>query len=358
MADVRSLLRQQRAARRIEHPHAAYSDAGKLLCALCQETIKSESIWEAHLKTTSHMQRLQQLRIPEARPENGSNRRLEPSGPSKRKHESPSSSEGEEEEDAVRRKRSRQDIGSASSELPNSREREAERGNGVTPPSLIRRASTTPVQGVEIQIPSRPATPAAARDGTSSSSTPVGPSPLIPQEPTLDGSAFAVRRPSRLGDTDTSRLGDIDPEEWAAFEADIAATTAPFNADAVISAPAMTAEESAAAVQTEEEERAKRRTQAELELENEKEDATRALETEFEEMEELEARVLRLKAKRDALRQHQTTDAATRHQDKEQLQNGKENHLTTGPTVNASAELDDDEEDENEDDWVGFRFNA
>ncbi|SMY23561.1 unnamed protein product [Zymoseptoria tritici ST99CH_1A5] len=54
MGDVRSMLRQQREARRITHPHASYTTDGKLLCNLCEQLIKSEATWSGHLHSTGH----------------------------------------------------------------------------------------------------------------------------------------------------------------------------------------------------------------------------------------------------------------------------------------------------------------
>ncbi|PCD43842.1 hypothetical protein AU210_002931 [Fusarium oxysporum f. sp. radicis-cucumerinum] len=254
MSDVRSLLRQQRAARRIEHPYAAYSDAGKLLCTLCHEHIKTESLWDSHVRGEAH-----KTRLIKAQTASSANARTSQQQTSqKRKHddneEAIDDKDGDVEMDDGRRKRNKTDGVDGDGDKDN-------KDQTLTPPRLTRRTSTTPSQGVEIQIPSRPATP-AHRDGSSAST----------------------------------------PGEWAAFEADIAATTATYDEDATISAPAMTAEEVAAADAQKEEEAEKRRAQADVDLEDEKEEATRALEEEFEEMEELEARVKRLKDKREALR--------------------------------------------------------
>ena len=70
MADVRSMLREQRQARRIAHPHASYTSDGKLLCNLCETTVKGA--WQGHLHSTQHT--LRQTRAQEAaasRSENG-----------------------------------------------------------------------------------------------------------------------------------------------------------------------------------------------------------------------------------------------------------------------------------------------
>lgn len=71
MADVRSMLREQRQARRTAHPHASYTSDGKLLCNLCETTVK-EAAWQGHLHSTQHT--LRQTRAQEAavsRSENG-----------------------------------------------------------------------------------------------------------------------------------------------------------------------------------------------------------------------------------------------------------------------------------------------
>ncbi|KAH8667294.1 hypothetical protein BGZ61DRAFT_365111 [Ilyonectria robusta] len=345
MADVRSLLRQQRAARRIEHPHAAYSEAGKLLCTLCHDHIKTESLWDGHIQSDSHKARLLQLRA--AAQANGASDAQKTA--QKRKHDdddedSANGSGDVDMEDSMRRKRSKQDMALHGHEV------DGDKDQTLTPPRLTRRTSTTPSQGIEMQIPSRPATP-AHRDGPSVSTPGGQPSNSLPSQPTT--ASLPTRRASTLA-TD-GRPGptaqQVDESEWAAFEADIAATSIPYDADAVISAPAMTAEETAAAAEAEEEEARKRREQADVDLEDEKEEATRALEEEFEEMEELEARVRRLKEKREALRKRGESFGQEAAPAKP-TNVGKENLET--PMEEEEDEDEDDEEDD--DDWDGFRF--
>ncbi|TDZ16521.1 Zinc finger protein 830 [Colletotrichum orbiculare MAFF 240422] len=344
MADVRSLLRQQRAARRIDHPHAAYSDAGKLLCTLCHEAIKSESLWEGHIRGSGHTTKLNSSQQISAGAKVSA-----PAPSNKRKHDSDEDMGEEEDDEAIRKKKSKTDVSTPA------RPAEADgetKDVTLTPPSLNRRTSTTPVQGVEIQIPSRPATPAALRDGTSSNSTPLaqplGPSPLIPKDASPTAATANV---STQQNASAAAKAPVDEDEWAAFEADIAAVTAPVAEDAVISAPAMTAEQHAAAAKTEEEEREKRRLAAEKDLADEKEEATRALEEEFEDMEQLEARVRKLKEKREALRKH--GEAGTVSKPAEAA--GKENVEANG---DGEEEDDDDEEDDEDDDFMGFRYRS
>jgi len=164
----------------------------------------------------------------------------------------------------------------------------------------------------EIQIPSRPATPSKPPEEIAKLAKEVPPKP------------------------------DVDEDEWAAFEADIAAAEAPINTydDGVISAPAMSAAELAA--KDKEEDNKRRRERQEAELEGDKEDAARKLEDEFEEMESLEQRVKTLREKREALRKKGGPVVAP-----------------PDPPVGAVAAEEDNEDDddiEDDDNWAGFRM--
>ncbi|KAK3987964.1 hypothetical protein QBC44DRAFT_330217 [Cladorrhinum sp. PSN332] len=406
MADVRALLRQQRAARRIEHPLAAYSDSGKKLsCTVCRELIKSEALWDGHLRSAGHRQRLQGLANEDrdnsnpaapskATPRyagfvdqdqssdgnNNNNGYTATATTNKRKHAVDEDEDEEEEmgdgiadEEAVRRKRTKQD--GDTHEAGTSRP--VVGGKPLTPP-LTRRTSGTPTFGVEMQIPSRPATPGPAGREDRNSGTPMSitpkpattsnnRSPLIPDEATIP--THPSKTTSTAPTTTSAAAAPIDDDVWAAFEADLVhekpkpavpAAVAAFNTDAVISAPVMSAAEVAA--KSEEEEKQKRRLLADIQLEDEKEDATRALETEFEVMEELEARARKLRERREALRLHGgsveasavtavvgAVGAQAKGQDL-----GKENT----PAAGEMDEDDEDEDEEEEDDWDGFRFRA
>lgn len=107
---------------------------------------------------------------------------------------------------------------------------------------------------------------------------------------------------------------DVDEEEWAAFQRDVA-TPPPeqitstsvlqaLNGNATISAAPMTAAELAAQAR---EEQSAQRGKRDVEVEAEKEDAARNLEEELDEMEELEERVRRLREKREAIRKTRDT---------------------------------------------------
>ncbi|OAQ74271.1 transcription factor Zn, C2H2 [Pochonia chlamydosporia 170] len=399
MADVRSLLRQQKAARRIDHPYAAYSDAGKLLCTLCREQLKAESQWDGHLLSQGHKQKLQQKNL--TKPNSASSNTDDTTTNNalhKRKLHPTDEDDDQDVEmgDAIRRKRSKPDIppltgiafngtpaAAAAAAAAASQDKDAARSGSTntpdqvtsagsnnskestrTPPSLMRRLSTTPSQGIELQIPSRPATP-AHREGGSSSSASGGyfaiqsqaGGPLTPLQPSRHTSAARTTSQASTASNalaaatadKPSAAAPVDESEWAAFEAEIAAAEAPYDEGAVISAPAMTTEEAAA----KDAENADRKTQVDVDIEDEKEEATRALEDEFAEMKELEARVKNLKEKREEFLK------------KRRESQGQENVLNKASLAGAGKqngveevviEDDEDDDEEEEDDWDGFRF--
>lgn len=372
MSDARSLLRQQREARRITHPYANYSDAGKLLCTACREHVKTEALWDSHVRGEVHRKRIASLE------QQDDTAAAAQTTSSKRKHRDDEdedmeggevSGEGDDDgsarqhADRSRRKRSRPDLSDSDSF------KEMSRTPPPLPPSMTRRSSGTPSQGVELQIPSRPATPR----GTSSSSTNGGSaqgtalpsrqaSTLIPGPPLKPATATATK-PQTQQEADTAAPATaqaVDEAEWAAFEADMAATD--YAADATISAPAMTSEEAAAAARAKAEaaeaedggDPRQRKTQREADLQGEKEDAQRALEEELDEMQNLEAKVARLKQQRDALKQRAASHGA--HEGGKAQQRPA---LGLAEKENAAVvEEDEDEESDEEDDdgWDGFRF--
>ncbi|KAL7931515.1 hypothetical protein V8C35DRAFT_309709 [Trichoderma chlorosporum] len=389
MADVRALLRQQRAARRITHPYATYSDAGKLLCALCRDQIRAEAHWDAHLLSDKHKKRLSAISRSanandEDKVEDQDQEREESDGEDdaevsdastaqKRKLDQVAAEEEEtdmDDEDEARRKRSRPE---PVSDKPDP----GEDGTG-------RKKPLAPAQGVQVQMPSRsstPSQPAAPKLTTSLPSrqasnlaTPASSSSMsISIQPQASTASLSQQQESQQPPPQPASQGQqVDEDEWAAFEAEIAATSTAqdYDDDAVISRPAMTAEEAAAAKDAEEQaiqDPESRKSKADAEIEDEREEATRALEEEFEEMQELEARVQRLKEKREALmrKRGDTITQGPAAADSDHLQattklasnppdEGKENVQVAGDS--AKAETDDDDEDDDEDDWDGFRF--
>lgn len=298
MADVRSLLKNERAARRIQHKHAAYSTAGSLMCLICHVQMKTESLWEGHLRSPGHIMRLAKRQEAERERNVTANTNGSEGNNKKRK----AGDEEEDIDDDTSKKRSKT--------TPTALE-----GFFVPATDTPKERSESPSKSAiphDMQIPSRPATPAKPTK-----------SPTPNKQPT------------------------VDEDEWAAFEADIAAADIPAEvvSEAVISAPAMTTAELEA--RSAEEEKKQRKERLEAELEGDKEDADRKLLEEFEEMEGLEQRVKRLREKREALR-------------------SKEKEVGTTATATVSIETlapdatledeDEDEDDDDEDDWDGFRL--
>ncbi|PKY03043.1 hypothetical protein P168DRAFT_291200 [Aspergillus campestris IBT 28561] len=166
--------------------------------------------------------------------------------------------------------------------------------------------------------------------------------------------------PSSQPTTTTQDQRTIDEDEWAAFEREVAAPSrlahapAALTAEATISAAPMTAEQLAA--QQERDAQAAKSRSREAEAEGEREDAARFMEDEFDEMEQLEERVRRLKHMREELRK----------------KTGEEETLAPGePTATAMAgkqdnsaneskeeedDDDDDQDDDDDDDWDNWRF--
>lgn len=286
MADVRSLLKNERAARRIQHKHASYSATGSLLCLVCRLQLKSESLWEGHLRSPGHV--MKAAKAEEQRDTAAATSETQPAEGNKKRKAS--------DDDEHIRKRTKAVDGVPEGFF-----------DAVQEPVEARPAlpsPTLPSPTNEIQMPSRPATP----------------SKPIAQIP---------------------KRADVDEDEWAAFEADIAAADAQVvNEDAVISAPAMSAAE--LAQKSIEETNAQRKERAEAELEGDKEDAARKMEEELDEMESLEQRVRKLREKREELRKKESLIGLNRPQ-------------TSIVAAPEPIEEDDDEDYDEDDDWMGLR---
>ncbi|KAK3401563.1 hypothetical protein B0T20DRAFT_117437 [Sordaria brevicollis] len=395
MADVRALLRQQRAARRIEHPHAAYTDAGKLVCVLCREHIKTEALWDGHIRSTGHRQRLQAL---QQQQQNGTAEETADQ-PQKRKFDTQEDDEAtspvstDETDRASKRTRPNTLSPEPGPAPPTSHPEDA-----TKPPTLTRQQSFTPTAGIELAIPSRPATPADVTTTPKSAGGPLRPfSQLSEQQQQHSQPPTSQPTPTSAPPTTSeptpapADAPQVDDDLWASFEADLLAPPKPPAAaalaegDAVISAAPVSAAEAAAA-KSHDEEQSLRRAAKDIEIEDEREEATRALEAEFEVMEELEARARRLRERREALRagklgsvsaQGSATEAGPGEEVTGTMATpvegvgktsaaaavlaalGKENAAGTakGKTVEEEEDEDDDEDDE-DDDWDGFRFRA
>ncbi|APA08455.1 hypothetical protein SS1G_02142 [Sclerotinia sclerotiorum 1980 UF-70] len=297
MADVRSLLKNERAARRIQHKHAGYSTAGALMCLVCHLQMKSESLWEGHLRSPGHVMRLSKQEADRER-----NARADTNGSEEINRKRKADDEDEDIDYGSMKKRSKATTTAMEGFFVPATETSKERSESPSKSAIPH----------DMQIPSRPATPAK----------PIKSPPPVKQ-------------------------ATVDEDEWAAFEADIAAADVPaeIGSEAIISAPAMTTAEVEA--RSAEEDKKHRKEKLEAELEGDKEDAERKLQEEFEEMESLEQRVKRLREKREALRSKEREAGAT------------ESMIASSETPEAKDALEDDDEeedDDDEDDWDGFRL--
>ncbi|KAK3681939.1 hypothetical protein LTR37_020735 [Vermiconidia calcicola] len=287
MADPRTLLRASRAARRITHPHASYTSDGKLLCNLCETTVKGEGQWQAHLHSTGHTLRSQRAQEAKAARET-SNGGV---GSKKRKAESLDSPAAAGEGKRVR-----------STDLAVDDQGDGE--DEAATPSKVNGKDVADVQ---------------EEAATTNTAPPAAPPPTTK-----------------------------DDEEFAAFEREIAAleqqpTPSVFNSTATISAAPLTAEQLAAQAR---EEASAQRGKRDVELEEEREDAARAMEDEFEEMEGLEERVRRLRERREALRKASEGEAERVGADT----GGEAEGIGEASDLGEGESIEDEDEDE-EDEW-------
>ncbi|KAI9696908.1 MAG: hypothetical protein M1820_007983 [Bogoriella megaspora] len=295
MSDVRSMLRAERAARRIDHEDAHYTPGGMLMCKVCELPIKAETLWQKHTQSKAH--RLQaQRKLDNVVP-----------APSNKKRKAGDNSDDEETE----RKKSKGDgvknSGSAGIGTPD---------ESLTP-DVVTEDYTVAQPPVDQEINS-----AQDRTATVSGSEPV---------------------------TTMKQNDGVDEDEWAAFERDIAAATPPpdpisaLDAAAAISAAPMTADELAARAR---EEANEQRGNVDNEMEAEKEEAARRLDEEFEEMEGFEERVRRMKERREALRVAVVVEG-----DGEREGDGE---VGLKEVVESEGESDEDEDEDEEDEWGGW----
>lgn len=303
MADVRALLAAERQSRRISHPHLTYTKTGALICNICQLNVKSEALWEGHLRSLNHRKSVQKTQ--EANASKNLKRKLD--DVQEEPEETPPV-------DTERRK------------MPKSRAT-----------SLAEKAAKT--QSEEIPaVPSLP-TQADAKDPPPPSDTVAEPVP----GPAVANDTLVPENPQPA----------VDEDEWAAFERDIAAVdqvaSAPDYSAATISAAPMSAEQLAAQSAVE------KRKQQELLAEDEEDEEKGRLEEELEIMEELEDRIRRLKEKREAIRLNAANGGETAGEG-DDLGRAEaaagEDAAQEGNNDSGDDEDDEDDEDE-EDDWYG-----
>ncbi|KZF21076.1 hypothetical protein L228DRAFT_269478 [Xylona heveae TC161] len=385
MTDVRSLLRSERASRRITHPYATYSSTGTLVCILCQVQLKSDTLWDTHLRSRQHGTQLQRLRDRTA----GRTGEDAPPPTKKRKADDGENEEGMSSGDAREtRKRTKSaeptkglpagffDAGQEP-ELEDVNITEADESGPAAPEETLQDRDEDNAQrsATITETASAAALPLNFFDDPSAA--PSAPSAPVKSQPPPSAPTFTA----------------VDEDEWAAFERDVAATeeevqtvvpsvrpTAAFTAAATITAQPVSAGEVAARAEVEAATR-NSVTQREAELEAEKEDAARRLEQEFDEMEDLEERVRRLRRKREELRhgggggataasgttssmdldtEDNSTSAAAASL--AQAEEGSRIRTGPGPVVDgggggqSESDSDEDEDDDDDDDWDEWRL--
>lgn len=348
-SDVRSLLRSELASRRITHPYATYSSTGILICSLCKQQIKSQSLWDTHLRSTAHVARVAASEIGQT----VSGPRESPSGggasDSKRKRKIVEEESREPVDEGGRKrargdedvvdKRPRKKIGGLPQGFFDEKVNEVEGDEddnddeGKNAPEQVKADGEGEAGGEGPTDESRQneevekTTPANEEQEQSILSSTL-PSDFFDNPP---------NNPPEPSTNEQQRKNQVDEAEWAAFEQEIALTAvnddrgrsdtkisnqtisttqtqSVLKAPSNISAPALSAAEiaslarQAAATGNDEgndDENARRRKREEAEreaLEQEEEEAKRRLEEEFDAMDSFEARLARLKEKREALR--------------------------------------------------------
>lgn len=317
MADVRSLLRNERASRRIVHPLAAYSTTGTLICTVCHTQLKAESLWEKHLLSAQHALQRQRTR------DGTTDRVLKPIDASN--HGSSKKRKAIDGKETIQKKKVKVQNG-----LP----------EGLSEPDS------------QAELTEEAAKPAALESHTSTNPTKIA----------LDTSDQSTTSnvPSRFFDTpgENNDQSLIDESEWAAFERDVATPPPPASAltsTATISAAPLTAAEVAA--QAREQEILQNKERMEAVVEGEKEDAARRLEEEFDEMAELEERLRRLREKRDALRMARRGEVFGLREKVDETED--EGGGAAAASSEGGHDADDDHDDDtasDTDDWNNWGF--
>lgn len=243
--DVRLLLQSERDARKIKHPHAHYSSSGQLLCNVCRFPIKSSKLWDPHIRSEQHLEQLKQLR-------------------------------------QARTIEIQADTGVASKKRKASDEKEQERKrarNDQSPERDLQRSSIVTQGDIGKGSDDETASKGLARDSAHDDA-----------EAKVD-------------------IGEVDQDEWAAFERDMAGlddrndakpASAAYEAAPSISAAPMSAAELAAQAR---EEQSAQRGEREAELEDEKEDATQQMDEEMGRMAQLDEKMRIWRERREAMKQ-------------------------------------------------------
>lgn len=308
MADVRSMLRNERVARRLNHPHLTYSTTGTLVCLVCHIQLKSEALWNNHLDSNQHAMRLQRIR------DNALGRPPGAPPPTENSNgQLPESTNGSKKRKADDTNRNTTKKSKPANGAPAGFFDEEALYQDQSSDSEPQKITRVHLRQLSDNLPS------------TSTKSPRNHPDQNPTPPT------------------TADPATVDEDEWAAFERDIAtppSKPSALTAAATISAAPVSSAELAA--QSLEEGDLQKKSLREVELEGEKEDAARQMEEELEEMAGFDERVKRLREKREQLRLVNVTSRSMIHNDSDGGGEGDDEH-----------EADNDDED---DDADGFEL--
>jgi zinc finger protein 830 len=356
-SNIRSLLRKELSTRRITHPHASYTKtkSNLLSCNVCHLIIKSESLWEGHLRSANHRRNVQKL--PEQDPGTAT------IGGRKRKANEVDgdSGDGSEGEAATgEKKRKAGDTHDAHSQADERKTTKSEPLQPPTPSSVAMSGfvaastvDTLPIPGAEhISVP------------VEHSKEPRSTLPVT-QQPEVSSELFPAQTATAPPQKSTAT---IDEDEWAAFEREVVplAHVAPpmQTSAATITAAPLSASELAA--QRAAEERAAKGRSREEEAEAEREEEGRRMEEEFEVQEEMEGRVRRLRERLRGIKAGERAEEGrmdemevlSQHQDARSEESpGRDEAMVKERKLDGHAPEDqeeDDADDEDDDDLDEF----
>lgn len=317
MSDIRALLAQERQARRVQHSNASYSKSGVLSCNACHLNIKSEALWDGHLKSANHRKNVQKSK--ETAPKS-----------LKRKIDTVEDTEQIAEVDdrgyEVDNRKKPKSAAQTNGDILNGGNEDSF-ATGNTPSAV----PVKPVKAVRFAIEETEPISVPNLDQQPPPATTVPPSNQITE-------------------------AGIDEDEWAAFEADIAPLAVPdYSSATIVAAPV-------SAAQLKAEADAEQKKLRDTEGEEEKEEESRRLEEEFDVMEEMEERVKKLRQKREALRSAGTNAMDTGQEDtpvvlmegvvpNDTIQRDEASSPHTHKEEAGEEQEEEDEDDEDVDDW-------
>ncbi|KAL2441086.1 hypothetical protein ABEF95_011803 [Exophiala dermatitidis] len=321
MADIRALLAAERQSRRISHPHLAYTNSG-LICTLCNLNIKSETLWDGHLRSANHRKNALSNQDNTAK---GTKRKIDDIDNDDKPQE--------EQDEGV-------PVDMDSRKKPKSR-----------PESIV----STQQQPREAQAQAHDkAVPQQQQDtqnGSDQRDEDVRHETIPTNHHTSERENETQNNGQPTVTTNSTHGGqDVDEAEWAAFEAEVAplAAAAPaqqpdYSSATIVAAPVTTAQMEAQVAED-------KRRSLEAEAEAEKEDEERRLEDEFEVMEEMEERVRRLRDKREALK-HAAVAGNDTGQSHPEVASDKASAGVPAQTASAQVDEEEDEDEVEDDDW-------